>query len=140
MLYNSRAHGPWWFYKAVVLSSCASIMKNLSHTVTFIAWIFSTLIRVSFGCGFCGVGNSASCMAKSVDGIFWHHDGDDFGLCEADTRDETYRGSLCFKRSDASQSNNFCMLDNSQVYYSVSRRDYPSVFAEHRHQERQVDF
>ena len=115
-------------------------LYNPLRAVTSFAWIFSSLIHVSCGCGLCGVGDSASGMAKSTDGTFWHHDGDDFGLCEADAREEQYRGKLCFKHSDASQRNNFCMLDNSQVYYSEATRDNPNVFAEPRQHERQVEF
>ena len=83
-------------------------------------------IRVSHGCGAVASGGSGACKAESVDGVFWHREGADFGSCEADVRKKLYHGDICFEYSDASQQNNFCMLDNSHVYYWESGRDDPN--------------
>ena len=84
-------------------------------------------MRVSNGCGICGTcgagGGSGPARGELVDGAFWHHDGADFGLCEVDVRENLYHGDICFEHNDASQQNNFCMLDNSHVYYWEQGRD-----------------
>ena len=90
--------------------------------------LFLAFISVSRGCGICGTcgaGSSGAEEGESVDGVFWHHDGADFGLCEADVGGNLYHGNICFVYSDASRKNNFCMLDNSHVYYWDPERDDP---------------
>ena len=97
---------------------------------------------MSHGCGVggtCGGGGVGSGKSESVDGIFWHHDGADFGVCEVDTRDELYRGKICFKHDDAARGNNFCMLDNAHVYNWEAGRDDPNAWIEPRHRKSQVE-
>ena len=113
------------------------------HAVTSFAWAFLSLIHVSHGCGAmggtCGATGAGSSKADySVDGKVWHKSGADFDLCEADVREDLYHGNICFKYSDA-QDNNFCMLDNSHVYYWEAIRDDPNAWIESRPHKSPVE-